>query len=379
MTTAADDDAARLRELGYEQELRRRLRGIDNVAIGFATISPVVGLYAVALIGTALAGPAWIWVLPVALVGPVPAARRLLRARRRVPGHGRAVPVDAPADRAALRMVHRLGRGVRVPRGEHDDRLPRRAVAADRCSGSIRRPSGSSRPGWCSSCLAAVAGSRGIDVLKRVVQGGIVAEGIALVRHRRRPSARLPRAGRGRCSARRSAPRPCRAARSSPGCSPRSPSAAGCSSASTRASARPRRRAAASAGAARGVARAAERRGARVPQRDLGHPRPPRPRRRGGGGGRRPGDHRDRHLVRRLVDEAVRRSRPRRVPRLRHRGAGADGADALLDRPRRRAARLRAAAPRRRRGDAARRERGDRGRSRGPGSCSASSRRRSGR
>src|SRR5688572_25076379 len=66
---AADDDAARLRELGYEQELRRRLRGIDNVAMGFATISPVVGLYAVVLVGTTVAGPAWLWVLPVALAG----------------------------------------------------------------------------------------------------------------------------------------------------------------------------------------------------------------------------------------------------------------------------------------------------------------------
>jgi amino acid transporter len=64
-----DEDAARLRELGYEQELRRRLHGLDNVAMGFATISPVVGLYAVVLVGMAVAGPTWVWVLPVALAG----------------------------------------------------------------------------------------------------------------------------------------------------------------------------------------------------------------------------------------------------------------------------------------------------------------------
>lgn len=64
-----DQDAARLLELGYEQELRRRLGGIDNVAMGFATISPVVGLYAVVLVGTLVAGPAWLWVLPIALAG----------------------------------------------------------------------------------------------------------------------------------------------------------------------------------------------------------------------------------------------------------------------------------------------------------------------
>ena len=65
----ADADAARLGELGYGQELERRLRIFDNVALGFAGISPVVGLYAVVLVGTLLAGPAWVWVLPVALAG----------------------------------------------------------------------------------------------------------------------------------------------------------------------------------------------------------------------------------------------------------------------------------------------------------------------
>jgi amino acid transporter len=66
---AADPDAARLRELGYRQELERGLHVFGNVAMGFATISPVVGLYAVMLVGTLVAGPAWIWVLPVALAG----------------------------------------------------------------------------------------------------------------------------------------------------------------------------------------------------------------------------------------------------------------------------------------------------------------------
>ena len=64
-----DPDAARLAELGYRQELARRLRFFDNAAMGFATMSPVVGLYAVVLVGTVVAGPAWVWVLPVALAG----------------------------------------------------------------------------------------------------------------------------------------------------------------------------------------------------------------------------------------------------------------------------------------------------------------------
>lgn len=66
---AVDPDAARLAELGYRQELARGLRLFDNAALGFAAISPVVGLYAVAFVGMVVAGPAWIWVLPVALAG----------------------------------------------------------------------------------------------------------------------------------------------------------------------------------------------------------------------------------------------------------------------------------------------------------------------
>ena len=64
-----DPDVARLHELGYTQELSRGLRVSDNAALGFAAISPVVGLYAVVLVGTLVAGPAWVWVLPVALAG----------------------------------------------------------------------------------------------------------------------------------------------------------------------------------------------------------------------------------------------------------------------------------------------------------------------
>ncbi len=65
----ADTDAVRLAELGYRQELDRRLHIFGNVAMGFAAISPVVGLYAVVLVGMSVAGPAWVWVLPVALAG----------------------------------------------------------------------------------------------------------------------------------------------------------------------------------------------------------------------------------------------------------------------------------------------------------------------
>ncbi|WP_242907764.1 APC family permease [Actinomadura terrae] len=64
----ADDDE-RLRELGYEPRLSRRLGIFGSLAMGFATISPVVGLYAVVAVGTVVAGPAWVWTLPLCLAG----------------------------------------------------------------------------------------------------------------------------------------------------------------------------------------------------------------------------------------------------------------------------------------------------------------------
>src|SRR3954471_18879262 len=64
-----DADAVRLKELGYRQELQRRLRLGDTLGLGGAGISPLGGLCAVVLVGPLLAGPAWVWVLPVALAG----------------------------------------------------------------------------------------------------------------------------------------------------------------------------------------------------------------------------------------------------------------------------------------------------------------------
>ncbi|MDI2126019.1 APC family permease [Yinghuangia seranimata] len=63
--TAVDADAAHLESLGYKQELKRSLSVFGNIAMGFATVSPVVGLYAVVQVGVVVAGPAWVWALPV--------------------------------------------------------------------------------------------------------------------------------------------------------------------------------------------------------------------------------------------------------------------------------------------------------------------------
>ncbi|WP_406197006.1 APC family permease [Kitasatospora sp. NBC_01560] len=62
-------DADRLAALGYRQELRRSLGILGNISMGFAVVSPVVGLYAVGQVGLGVAGGAWVWALPVCLLG----------------------------------------------------------------------------------------------------------------------------------------------------------------------------------------------------------------------------------------------------------------------------------------------------------------------
>jgi amino acid transporter len=75
MSTTTDDrapeqsDEAVLESFGYQQELSRTLSFWTNFAVGFAFISPVVGLYAIIALATFAAGPAWVWALPIVLIG----------------------------------------------------------------------------------------------------------------------------------------------------------------------------------------------------------------------------------------------------------------------------------------------------------------------
>lgn len=62
-------DTADLKSYGYDQELNRSLSLWAVFALGFATISPVVGIYAVAQLGLIFAGPAWVWAVVIAFLG----------------------------------------------------------------------------------------------------------------------------------------------------------------------------------------------------------------------------------------------------------------------------------------------------------------------
>ena len=175
-----DADAARLHELGYRQELERRLRAVDNVAMGFAAISPVVGLYAVVLVGMLVAGPAWVWVLPVALAGQClllavyselasefPIAGGAYQWTRRLMGGAYGwftgwVAVCAYA--VANTTVAYLG-----------------APWALTLAGIDVTPNALVLTGMVLVVVCAAAGAAGIGVLSRVIKAGIAAEIVASV------------------------------------------------------------------------------------------------------------------------------------------------------------------------------------------------------
>jgi amino acid transporter len=69
MSTANLTDEKVLEGFGYQQELKRSLSFWTNFAVGFAFISPVVGLYAIISLATFAAGPAWVWALFIVLAG----------------------------------------------------------------------------------------------------------------------------------------------------------------------------------------------------------------------------------------------------------------------------------------------------------------------
>lgn len=65
--SGADDRALEL--LGYAPELRRTLSFLASFSIAFSYISPVVGVYTLFGYGLATGGPAFVWGLPIVVVG----------------------------------------------------------------------------------------------------------------------------------------------------------------------------------------------------------------------------------------------------------------------------------------------------------------------
>ena len=60
---------ARLESLGYKPQLNRVLGFFSNFAVGFTYLSPMVGIYSLFVFGFGIAGPAYIWLTFIPLIG----------------------------------------------------------------------------------------------------------------------------------------------------------------------------------------------------------------------------------------------------------------------------------------------------------------------
>ena len=65
--TAHED--GRLSDLGYKQELSRVLSKFDSFSVAFTYLSPMVGIYSLFVLGVGTAGPRYIWLMLVPVVG----------------------------------------------------------------------------------------------------------------------------------------------------------------------------------------------------------------------------------------------------------------------------------------------------------------------
>jgi amino acid transporter len=65
----AGAEDARLESLGYTPQLKRVLGFFANFAVAFTYLSPMVGIYSLFILGVALAGPAYLWLTFIPLIG----------------------------------------------------------------------------------------------------------------------------------------------------------------------------------------------------------------------------------------------------------------------------------------------------------------------
>ncbi len=65
----ADADTQRLARFGYRQELSRVLTLFENFSVAFCYLSPVVGIYSLFVLGAGTAGPRYLWLMPLVVLG----------------------------------------------------------------------------------------------------------------------------------------------------------------------------------------------------------------------------------------------------------------------------------------------------------------------
>ena len=69
MVDASASEDARLESLGYKPQLNRVLGLFSNFAVAFTYLSPMVGIYSLFVFGFGIAGPAYIWLTFIPLIG----------------------------------------------------------------------------------------------------------------------------------------------------------------------------------------------------------------------------------------------------------------------------------------------------------------------
>lgn len=69
MPSQVDEDSRELKQFGYQQELKRALGLFSNFSVAFTYLSPVVGIYSLYAFGLQTAGPAFIWTIPIVVIG----------------------------------------------------------------------------------------------------------------------------------------------------------------------------------------------------------------------------------------------------------------------------------------------------------------------
>src|SRR5256714_2837031 len=66
---AVTDDDARLASLGYKPQLNRVLGLFSNCAVAFTSLSPMVGIYSLFVLGVGTGGPAYVWLTFLPVIG----------------------------------------------------------------------------------------------------------------------------------------------------------------------------------------------------------------------------------------------------------------------------------------------------------------------
>jgi amino acid transporter len=69
LPTVVEGEDARLQSLGYKPQLNRVLGLFANFSVAFTYLSPMVGIYSLFALGVGTGGPAYLWLMPIPVIG----------------------------------------------------------------------------------------------------------------------------------------------------------------------------------------------------------------------------------------------------------------------------------------------------------------------